>query len=202
MRTFKIIKGTFLLVLILLIIIPSWINYLDTGEESITIDELLKGNRNLKTSNLRITGKALFEFSCRYEDRSKEGRLENVLYYIPIVPIKWTKDQEIKAILILDSGKRDWDIDFDSATKSLEQKMDSLKSIKGNIQIKVTYHKYDFFKFEDEPINCLKNQHSLKLADNSDIQKLVFNEKHSLFGKIFVSLLAVALAIIIFIKIK
>ncbi len=65
-----------------------------------------------------------------------------------------------------------------------------------------SYKKYDFFKFEEEAMDCLRNKRDISLANNSDIKKLVFNEKHSLFGKIFVSAFAVLMVTLIFIKIK
>ena len=202
MRVITIIKATVLLTICILMVIPSWINYLQPGVETIQIDELISGSKKLGSLNLKISGKPLFEFSCRYEDYDKDGRLKNVLYYVPLVSMNWIKGEGINALLILDSGKREWDAEFDSAVKALDLKVDSLKTIKGNFQIQVAYHKYDFYKFEDKAMSCLSSEHNLKLADNSDIRKLVFNEKHSLFGKISVTCCVAALMTIIYIKLK
>src|SRR5215475_1104796 len=95
-RPIRVLKALILLTITLPVIIPSWINYLDRGEESISIDDLIKGNKKLKSLNLKITGRPLFEFSCKFEDYNKDGRLYDVLYYVPLVPEGWTKDQEIK----------------------------------------------------------------------------------------------------------
>jgi hypothetical protein len=201
LKIYKALKASVLLVVLLGVLIPAWITQLDTGSETITIEELMSGNRNLWSLNLKITGKALIQYSCRIEERSK-GKLYDVKYYIPFVPLNWRNNQKIENILVLNTGKRDPKEGLDAAIKKLDFFVDSLKSNADSIQIPVKYKKFEFDKFKGRVMNCLRKKEGIKLIKTSDIRKLVYNDKGSLFGNILLTIFAIALVTIIYLKIK
>jgi hypothetical protein len=203
MKIIKIVKASMMLIAALMILIPLWISHFDTAEESISIEELLSESRKLQSSNLKITGKALFDFAYLFEKYDREGGLDKVVYYVPLVPSNWTRDQQVKAILILEPGRSGSADDFEPAVRALESRIDSLKAIKGDIEIRARYPKYELFKFEDEAIAGLADR-GLRLAKDSDMYKLVYSnrEKPSVFGTVFLTLFVVGLGVFIYVKIK
>lgn len=190
MNYFKIFKGVFLAVICGAVAIPGWINYFDNGLDTLTVSELQEKTRSLNSLNLQLRGKLLFDHLCEYTEY-KDDSLYNHLYYIPVVPLDWQKGDLVKSVLILDSGKRGFDEGFIDETKRLELKIDSLKEIQEDMTLRVVYNKYDILKFEDKAMNCLRRGQDLNIASNFKLKKLVYNEKHSLMGKIFITCLAI-----------
>ena len=104
-RLFNIFSLVSLLTLVgtlLVIEIPNIARYLDKGHDSCTIEEFLAG-KELNSRNITITGNALFDRACRYEETISPGTLREASYYIPLVDSNWTEDQEVKVILVYGS---------------------------------------------------------------------------------------------------
>lgn len=177
-----------MLIIYSLIVIPSWIDYFDKGKDTISLKELINNDSNIKSNNLLISGIGLFEHSCRFEELDDENKLKSVLWYIPFVTSEWKPNDTIKSILVLDTGKRSWDKDFNLAVKLLDKKVDSLSKINDKIEIFSKYKKYEVFKWENEAIRCLFSDKNLIYKNRWSLKKIEVNGKQSLSGKIIITI--------------
>lgn len=200
MRYFAIGKALLVLSIFTMFLIPLLINHFDDGHDKLSVSELQDPKRKLKSLNLELSGKILFDHLCQFDEFKEDGSINNRLYYIPFVPLDWTNEDRIESILILDSGRRGWDSDFSEAIERLEVKLDSLMSVKEySIIMDVSYKKYEIIKFEEKAMSFLRSNPDLKFARNYKLRKLVHNENHSLSGILFgVGLVVVLLVWLLF----
>lgn len=184
MEIFKIIKLSIFLVILLVIMVPLWYSYLDHSHIYCTVEDF-NSNKNKVSNHITITGNALFQYACRYEELSHDT-LYNVSYYIPLVDSLWSIDKPVKTVLQFESGKMAFEAGFTEAVAKLDGKIDSLSKLRSNRMTFTGDNKLlEFPRIETEAKSFFQDKFNLKIPSRFTVSKIIINKHFSMEGMIF-----------------